>query len=180
MSLSDSSSFLKMNVDYHSMVFPPRYDTLLPKYDTLIPVRYIRMTYVFCSPPLWDWCVYIGAYKLTEEMIRCVCVAHYSDVIMGYMASQITSLTIVKWTVYSGGDQRKHQSSASLAFVRGIHRWPVSSPHKWPATRRMFPFDDVIMSWWYVAEGIYLETRLLTGQMTQICVSKLDHHWSRW
>ena len=40
---------------------------------------------------------------------------------------------------------RKHQSSASLALVRGIHRWPVNSPHKWPVTRKMFPFDDVIM-----------------------------------
>ena len=40
---------------------------------------------------------------------------------------------------------KKHQSSASLAFVRGIHRRPVNSPHKWPATRKMFPFDDVIM-----------------------------------
>ena len=64
---------------------------------------------------------------------------------MGTMASQITSLTIVYSTVYSGADQRKHQSSASLAFVRGIHRWPVNSPHKWPVTRKMFPFDDVIM-----------------------------------
>ena len=71
---------------------------------------------------------------------------HYNDVIMGGMASQITSLTIVYSTVYSGADQGKHQSSASLAFVRGIHRWPVNSPHKWPVTRKMFPFDDVIMS----------------------------------
>ena len=46
---------------------------------------------------------------------------------------------------FSGADQRKHQSSASLAFVRGIHRWPVNSPHKGPVTRKMFPFDDVIM-----------------------------------
>ena len=45
-----------------------------------------------------------------------------------------------------GADQRKHQSSASLAFVRGIHRWPVNSSHKGPVTRKMFPFDDVIMS----------------------------------
>ena len=70
---------------------------------------------------------------------------HYSDVIMGTMASQITSLTIVYSTVYSAADQWKHQSSASLAFVRGIHRWPVNSPHKWLVTRKMFPFDDVIM-----------------------------------
>ena len=71
---------------------------------------------------------------------------NYSDVIMGTMASQITGLTIVYSTVYSGADQRKHQSSASLAFVRGVHRWPVDSPHKWPVMRKMFPFDDVIMS----------------------------------
>ena len=71
--------------------------------------------------------------------------SNYIDVIMSAMASQITSLTIVYSTVYSGADQRKHQNSASLAFVRGIHRWPVNSPHKGPVTRKMFPFDDVIM-----------------------------------
>ena len=70
---------------------------------------------------------------------------HYGDVIMGAIAPQITSLTIVYSTVYSDADQRKHQSTASLAFVRGIHRGPVNSPHKWPVTRKMFPFDDVIM-----------------------------------
>ena len=50
---------------------------------------------------------------------------HYNDIIMRAMASQITSLTIVYSIVYSGADQRKYQSSASLAFVRGIHRWPA-------------------------------------------------------
>ena len=70
---------------------------------------------------------------------------HYCDVIMGAVASQITSLTIVYWTVYSDEDQRKYQSSASPAFLRGIHRGPVNSAHKWPVTRKMFPFDDVIM-----------------------------------
>ena len=48
---------------------------------------------------------------------------HYNDVITGAMASQITGLMIV----YSGADQRKHQNSASLAFVRGIHGWPVTT-----------------------------------------------------
>ena len=71
---------------------------------------------------------------------------HYNDVIMSAIASQITSLTIVYSTVYSDTDQRKHQSSASLAFVRGIHRWLVNSPHIRPAMRKMFPFDDVIMT----------------------------------
>ena len=70
---------------------------------------------------------------------------HDGDVTMGAIASQITSLTIVCSTVYSDADQRKHQSSASLAFVRKIHRLPVNSPHKWPVTRKMFPCDDVIM-----------------------------------
>ena len=70
---------------------------------------------------------------------------HYGDVIKGAIASQITSLTIVYSTVYSDADQRKHHSFASLAFVWGIHRGPVNSPHKGPVTRKMFPFDDVIM-----------------------------------
>ena len=64
---------------------------------------------------------------------------------MGAMASHNTRLAIVYTTVHSATDQRKHQSSTSLAFVRGIHRWPVNYPHKWPVTRKMFPFDDVIM-----------------------------------
>ena len=66
-----------------------------------------------------------------------------------FIQAQITENIIL--VVYSGTDQRKHQSSASLAFVRGIHRSPVNSPHKWPVTRKMFPFDDVIMDvlcWW--------------------------------
>ena len=80
---------------------------------------------------------------------------------MGAIASQITSLTIVYSTVYSDADQRKHQSSASLAFVWGIHRGPVNSPHKWPVTRKMFPFDDVIM--------LYVAVKL-------ICVMWLEKH----
>ena len=51
-------------------------------------------------------------------------------------------LTIVNSTVYSGAHQRKHQSSASLVFVWGIHRWPVNYPHKGPVMRKMFPFND--------------------------------------
>ena len=69
---------------------------------------------------------------------------HHCDVIMSMMASQISSLPIVYAIVYSGTDQRKHQSSASLAFVWGIHRWPVNSPHRGPVTRKMFPFDDIM------------------------------------
>ena len=71
--------------------------------------------------------------------------AHYDYVIMGAIVCHITSLTLVYSTVYSGTDQSKHQSSASLAFVWGSHRGPVNSPHKWPVTRKMLPFDDIIM-----------------------------------
>ena len=58
--------------------------------------------------------------------------------------------------------RHKAQSSASLAFVRGIHRGPVNSPHIWPVTRKMFPFDDVIIDTWWL-----------------ICFSELGHHWFR-
>ena len=68
--------------------------------------------------------------------------SHYTVVIMSANASQITGVSIVYSRVCSGADQRKHQSSASLAFVTGIHRWSVNSPHKGPVTRTMFPF------WW--------------------------------
>ena len=63
---------------------------------------------------------------------------HYTDVIMKALASQITSLMIVYSTVYSGADQRKHQRCTSLAFVRGIHQWPVNSLHKGPVMWKMF------------------------------------------
>ena len=71
---------------------------------------------------------------------------HYSDVIMSMMASQITRLAIVYSIVCSGADQRKQQSSVSLAFVMGIHRSPVNIPEKGPVTWKLFPFDDVIMT----------------------------------
>ena len=78
---------------------------------------------------------------------------------MSVMASQVTSLAIVYSTVYSGADQRKHQISASLAFVRGIHRWPVNSPHKGPITRKCF--------------------HLMTSScFTQINVTSLTRGWS--
>ena len=72
---------------------------------------------------------------------------HYNDVIMGKMASQIASLTIVYSTVYLSADLRKYQSSAPLAFAQGIHRGPVNSPHKWPLTRRIF---HLMTSSWYI------------------------------
>ena len=87
-----------------------------------------------CMKAVW-YCNYLRS--LLENI-------HHSDVIMGMMASRITSVLIVCSTVSSSADQREHQSSTSLAFVRGIHRWPVNSPNKRPVTGKTFPFDDVI------------------------------------
>ena len=75
---------------------------------------------------------------------------HYDYVIMGAIASQMTSLTIVYSTVYSGADQSKHQSSASLAFVWGIHRGPLNSPHKWPVRGKCF---HLMASSWFTDVG---------------------------
>ena len=112
------------------------------------------------SGPQWaksagDWWIYQSEHVALAQI-------HYGDVIMGAIASQITSILIVYSTVYSDADQRNHQSSASLAFVRGIHWGPMNSPQKWPATRKMFPFDDVIMSGFSYDQHQYLTMVNLT------------------
>ena len=89
---------------------------------------------------------------------------------MGTMASQSTSRTIFCSAVYSRADQRKHQSSASLVFVWGIHRWPVNSPHKGPVTRKMFHLmpsscclDVKLTTVRYICGGFFV------GQMLNEC-----------
>ena len=85
---------------------------------------------------LWS-CMYVNATNKSTN---------YSDIIMSAMTSQMTSVTIV----YSGADQRKHQTSASQAFVRGIHQRPMNSPHQGPVTQKMFTFDDdIIFGAWH-------------------------------
>ena len=84
---------------------------------------------------------------------------HYSDIIVNLMEFQITIVLFVYSTISSGADQRKHDSSTSLALARGIHWWSVNSPHKGPVMQKMFPFDDVIM---YVQGFVYLEFPTLT------------------
>ena len=92
---------------------------------------------------------------------------------MSTVASPITSFTIVYSTVNSGKGERD-QSSASLAFVRGIHWWPANSPHKGPVTRKMFPFDDIIM--WRICitglQGIY-SCLLAVSQLTWRCLCNI-------
>ena len=136
---------------------------------------FIRYQHYKCFRCVWLWVVtipedhvseYFGcedqsfhfsvSYNKDFEWIQ-----HYNDVIISPTASQITSLTIAYSTVYAGADQRKHQSSASLAFVRGIHRWPVNSPHKGPVTRKVFPFDDVNMNILWMAHTLTMINLLI-------------------
>ena len=63
-------------------------------------------------------------------------------------------------------DQRKYQITASLAYVRGIHQGPVNFPHKWPVTRKMFPFDDVIMT---VVVRVWMSNHILQKQSLPTC-----------
>ena len=108
--------------------------------------KYTRTCFYFPSNILKKTVVrYCSFQSMKEITIMRTQRSHYSDVIMSSRASQFTGVSIACSTVCSGADQRKHQSSALLAFVRGFHRWPVNSPHKGPVTRTMFPFDDVIM-----------------------------------
>ena len=71
---------------------------------------------------------------------------HNNGVTMSAVMSQITGMSTVCSVACSSAHQRKHQRSASLAFVRGNHRWPVDSPHKEPVTLKMFPYSDIIMN----------------------------------
>ena len=86
---------------------------------------------------------------------------------MGVMVSHITSLTIVYSTVNSGANQSKRQSSRSLPFLWGIHRWPVNSTHKWSVTRDMIPFDDVIMLEWYDLHDDVMAWKRISGFVSE-------------
>ena len=100
---------------------------------------------------------------------------HYSGVTMSDKASQITDIPSVCSIVCSGAHHRKHQSSSSLAFVRGIHRWPMDSPHKGPATRKMLllNFDNVI-NWKCTGNGF---ARAWWQKMGHIIWSVLLARW---
>ena len=126
---------------YSSFVWPHTCNSIQPRDDSMSNKTYIHETYrnlckLKCTRSL-------GSNKnqiVTMDTVGIVFLTlqwRHND--HDGVASQITSLTIAYPTVYSGADQRKHQSSASLAFVRGIQRGPVNSPHKLPVTRKMFP-----------------------------------------
>ena len=89
-------------------------------------------------------------------------------------------------TVYSDTGQRKHQSSASLAFVRIIHRGPVNSPHKWPVARKMLPFGDVIMMklfifliLWFICDWIKGHDRV-KRRYNAVQYNTISHTALRW
>ena len=128
-SLEESNAFIDM---LHVFVFS----------RVNVDLRWVRHRYVNV------WWMPVAIYVHISFIIASLVMKHprhYSDVTMCAMASQITSLTIGYSTIYSGADQWKHQSSALLASVRGSHRGLVNSPHKWPVTRKVFPFHDVPM-----------------------------------
>ena len=111
------------------------------------PMMVSLLTHICVTRPQWvnGWMLFTYPYSpglLLWHWYNRAISHHYSEVIVSAMASQIPSISIDCLTAFSGGDHRKHQSSASLAFVRGIHRWSVDSPHKGPVTRKN------VSMWW--------------------------------
>ena len=129
---------------------PPKHQSTIKHYRSIVVIHgWLQGNPVWCKT--WSVCRDIsivtwdqvsgGGVSRNHNRVE----YHYCDVIMSTMASQVAGVSIVCSIVCSGTDQRKHQSSASPAFVRGTNWWPVNSPLKRPLTRKMFPFDDVIM-----------------------------------
>ena len=102
------------------------------------------------TKPILTSCQLDPSRPISVNLKKYIDFHHYNDVIMGRMASQINSLTIVYSTVYSGARLfRRRSMKTSKLRVTGLCAWnsPVTgeSPHKWSVTWTMFPFDDVIM-----------------------------------
>ena len=113
--------------------------------------------YSTCTTTVVGWDNVAEATPFTELF------SHYSDVLMSTMASQITSLTIVYSSVYSGADQRKYQSSASLAF-------------EFPALTGEFPAQrasnaENVSIWWHH----HLE---FNSALLHLCVRIINFHIS--
>ena len=101
---------------------------------------------------------------------------YYSDAIMSTMTSQITGVLIVCLTICSEADQRKHQRSVSLAYVRGIHRWPMDSFHKGLVKRKIFPFGGVMMLWnQHPRKGIQYIPRNMHTAFALLCFVVVIH-----
>ena len=139
--LQDRNRFIffrssNIHVDRQNISFTLKIDFFLPNLLQNTSLSF----FIVWRRQCYEYCNYSSHFYWPE----CMCF-HYSDVKRSAMVSQIIGVSIVCSAICSGADQRKHQSSASLAFVRRIHRWPVDSHQKGAVTQMMFPFDDVIM-----------------------------------
>ena len=99
---------------------------------------------------------------------------HYNNVIMNAIVCQITASRFFTQALIQAHIKEKNQSFASLALVRGIHRWPVNSPHKGPVTRKMFPFDDLIMILWKSTDKFRMYTNTFSTTYT-VCYKQIWH-----
>ena len=146
---------------------------LLTENFSIMAVSVILMVSAICLG--YKWCL----KSFSAETCMTLFSHHYCDVIMGAMASKITSRKILYSTVHSGADQRKHQSSASLAILRWIHRWPVTSPHKWPVTRKMFPLMTspwplcFLIAWYCKIQG-HMHYHYRDGQLWDPVIYVID------
>ena len=116
--------------DYYSMLYFRRSICKIPHYNFMTAKLFVRKQ------------VLGGCYTGIWHSQDCHGVSHYNDVIMSAMASQSPASRLFAQRFSQGADKRKHQSSASVAFVRGIHRWSVNSPHKWPINA------ENVSIWW--------------------------------
>ena len=119
-------------------------------YNTNQTTLVLRMINICIAYLYYIYCIVLSMSVCGHAMCAHMCVykranKQYNDVIMSALASKWPAPQLFTQSFIQGTDQRKHQSSASPAFVWGIHRWSVNSPHKRPVTRKMFPFADVIM-----------------------------------
>ena len=133
---------------------------------TFIAWAYITFSGVVFTKQVWFefwWTCYYSIQSLNSSMLYVahkMCVmwhmrcnhnaksnknCNYPLDILQWRHNECYGVSFVCSSICSGADHRKHQSPASLAFVRGIHRSPMDSPHKAPVTQKMFPFDDVII-----------------------------------
>ena len=122
------------------------------------------------------WPVVLGFHVILQRL-HLQCISHYHGAIMFAMAPQITSISSVCSPVCSGADQRIEQSSTSLAFERGIHRWPVDSLHKGPVRRKCF---NLMTSSWISPLLVRRECTLQTESGEWREWSGFTGLWGRW
>ena len=137
--------------------------------------------HMFMPLDIFTWINWANKHTVTKSHTE---KSHYSGVIMSGIPSQITGFSIAFSTVCSGADQRKYQSSVPLAFVRGIHRSPVDSPHKGPVTRKMTSSCPENLRWskpaeWLLSSGINKLKKSLTVYYCMLLWGSWLCHYTR-